>query len=729
MKRRLALKSAYGKARIDLSHPQLAVVEGDSHLAVYHAQGYATARLRLWQLDLTRRLASGCLGEVLGQGAAATDRFQRSLGLAALAERAAEAPDDAGERGHLHAYVEGINQALAETRLLPVEFLALGYRPQPFALSDTYLVAHLKYFINSAWQFELYHTLVTSALGTRKAARLFSCIDEAGATYPPLPTVLTVEFAGALEALLASAKAGLERLGLESPDVGSNVFAVRGRRTRSGFPLLANDPHMGLVNPGFNLIFHLRSEEGMNVFGSNFPGVPGVVVGRNPDIAWGMTGVMMDNQDLFWGEVDLPDKRVKTSQGWQALTHRESAIGLRGGSAQRHDAYGFAGGQLLTERDGVGLFLRWPALDKGLGSVSLHALNRARDWDEFRTALGRVQNAPGVAAYADGQDNIGTQVYGLLPARGAGREAAGSLVLPLAEARWAWQGYVSFDELPRQFNPADAAVLYANQYSPEFEAAPYLSNRWHPPSRARRIRALLEATPRHDAAAFASIQDDRVDVFAEVWLPRLWSALEESDRASSPLADWRGDTRQVGSALLFERWVETLCIGMLTAELPMPLASRYLDLWPAHRWNLLAILLAPDADWPSPESPEHRIRQAYRTALNADFSVPRVDYRHTLRRHPLLRGWFSASHPYEGGSRETVSALRRNCDFLTAGQGGGGGNAYSFGTSFKLVFDLAPGANNLFLANMPNSGNPLGLLLKRHLRRWRAGKRYVFRFP
>ena len=729
MRSRFVLRSAYGGARIDLSHPQLAVVEGDCDLATYHAQGYASARLRLWQLDLSRRLAAGRLGEVLGKGALATDRFQRRLNLGALAQRSIDDPDGAAERGYLQAYVDGINQAIAGMRLLPVEFLALGYRPQPFSLSDVYLVAHLKYFINSAWQFELYHALVTAEIGVRRAARLFASIDEAGVSYPPLPGALTVALADDLEVLLASAKDGLARLGLESPDVGSNVFAVRGCKTHSGYPLLANDPHMGLVNPGFNLIFHLRSGEGLDVFGSNFPGAPGVVVGRNRQIAWGMTGVMMDNQDLFWGEVDLAGRRVKTHVGWQALAHCESEIAVRKGrGGERHDAYGFGGGQMLMARDGVGLFLRWPALDRGLGSVSLCELNRARDWDEFRAGMARLQNSPGVAAYADQRDNIGTQVYGLLPARTAGRETAGSLVLPLDDARWAWQGYVPFDALPRQFNPQDDVVLYANQYSPEFAGEPYVSNRWHPPSRARRVRALL-AAPRLDSAALAAIQDDRFDVSAEYWLPRLLPMLDAADQATSPLANWRGDTRDVASALLFERWVETLCIALLKDALPMPLASRYLDLWPGHRWNLLNILLEPDAGWPAQEAPEQRVREAYRMAIEAPAGVPVVDFRHTLRRHPLLRPLFAATLPYAGGSRETVSALRRNCDFLTAGQGAAGGSDYSFGTSFKLVFDLAPDADNLFLSNMPNKGNPFGFFLKRHLHRWRAGKRYVFRFP
>ncbi len=728
MKRRITLRSAWGKATITLPNTQLVSIDGDSDTAVYHAQGYATGRLRLWQLDLTRRLASGTLSEVLGTPTLATDRFQRSLDLRRLAERAVDDPDNAAERSHLQAYVDGLNQALAETKILPAEFIALGYRPQAFSLVDVYLVAHLKYFINSAWQFELYHSLVTAALGSQRAARLFSSMDEAGQIHPALPAGAANEFGTALEELLVSARSGLDKLGLESPDIGSNVFAVRGQRTKSGFPLLGSDPHMGLVSPGFNLFFHLRSSGKLDVFGSNFPGAPGIVIGRNRNIAWGMTGVMMDNQDLFVGEVDLAGRRVRTFRGWKTLDCRESEIGLRRGKGEVHRSYGFAGGQLLLERNGTGLFLRWPALDRGLGSVSLHALNCAGNWGEFRAALARLQNAPGVAAYADRENNIGTQVYGLLPAREKGLEAAGSLLLPLAEARWDWRGYVAFDDMPSQFNPPEDVALYANQYSTHFIVAPYISNRWHPPSRAWRIRELLDATAQHDAASFVAIQDDRVDLFAATWMPKLWALLDASAQAGSPLAGWRGDTRIVGPSLLFERWVEAICLRVLSSELALPLAVRYLDMWPAHRWNIMAIVFEPDADWPLPDSAAAIVGDAYRSACAGNTEPPRVDYRHTLRRHPLLRRLFSASHPYEGGSRETIPALRRNCDFLTSGQGGGGGTSYSFGTSFKMVFDLAPDAANHYLANMPNSGNPFGVFLSAHLRRWRTGKRFTFRY-
>lgn len=721
-----ALRTAYGRARIDCTHAQLLSIEGDTHAAVYHAQGYACADQRLWQLDLSRRLAQGRLAELLGAEALAVDRFQRKLNLPKLAQRSLALHAQDAERPFLQAYVDGLNQRLNSQRLLPMECLALGYRPEPFTLLDVYLIAHLKYFINSAWQFELYHTLVSSALDAEQAADLFCTFDEAGQRVPAMPGDLRLQFGEALQALLSAARAALEKLGLDSPDIGSNAFAVRGEHTRSGLPLLANDPHMGLVNPGFNMFFRLRSEQGLDVFGSNFPGGPGVVIGRNPDIAWGMIGVMMDNQDLYWGEVDLAQQQVRTAQGWQALEHETAHIKVRGSPAQDMAVHGFAEGHLLHEACGVGLFLRWPALDGNLGSVSLHSLNRARDWEGFRQGLSELRHAPGVAVYADRHNNIGAQMFGLLPRREAGREMAGALVLPLHEARWQWQGFVDHADLPSELNPESGMVVQANQYAARFLGGTYVSNRWHSPARALRIHELLTGNPALVAQDLADIQDDQLDVFARAWLPRLLACLPASMPVAPCLQSWGGDTRQVDAALLFERWTDALALRVLQGHLPARLARDYLNYWPAWRWNLMRVLFG-DGAWLDAEQAAQMVAQSYREAADVPALPARVSFRHTLRRHPLLRRLLEASYPYSGGSRETIAALRRNVDFLTSGQGGCGdpaGWAYSFGTSFKVVFDLRPGADNLFLANMPNRGHPWGCFLWRHLRRWRAGRRY-----
>lgn len=724
------LRTAHGTARITRTHAQLLTIDGDTDTAVYHAQGYATADQRLWQLDLSRRLAKGCLAEILGPDALATDRFQRTLNLSVLAQRSMALHAHDAERPYLQAYVDGINQRLTTMRLMPPECLALRYRPEPYTLLDVYLIAHLKYFINSAWQFELHHTLVSNALEADDAADLFCTFDESGQRAATLPGDLRVQFADVLRGLLDVARQALERLGLDSPDIGSNAFVVRGDRTQSGFPLLANDPHMGLVNPGFNMFFHLRSQQGLNAYGSNFPGGPGIVVGRNQDIAWGLTGAMMDNQDLYWGEVDLQGHRVRTANGWASLHHERVRIAVRGEAPHEMDVHGFAQGHMLHAAQGIGLFLRWPALDGDLGSLSLHTLNRAQDWAGFRQGMAEIRNCPGVAVYADRYNHIGAQIYGLMPRREAGREMAGAFVLPLHEARWQWQGYLDAAALPHEYDPPEGLIVHANQYLPRFLGRTYISNRWHAPARALRIRERLGDRRDLCAQDLADIQDDQVDLFARTWLPRLLASLPASQPLPAALRAWQGDTRETAEALLFERWIDGLAQRVLRQRMPARQASDYVNQWPAWRWNLMHVLWGPRA-WFSGEEAGQLVRASLEAALATPQGAAKVVFRHTLRRQRLLRHLFDASHAYAGGSRETISALRRNVDFLTKGQGGpidAAEAAFSFGTSFKLVHDLAPGAQNLFLANMPNSGRPFTWSLKRHLRRWRQGQRYGLRF-
>lgn len=724
-----SLSTRHGTARITRTHEQLLTIDAATDAAAYHAQGYATADQRLWQLELSRRLAGGRLSEMLGNHSLSTDRFQRKLNLRSLAERSMALHAKDAERPLLQAYVDGINQRLRSTLILPPECIALRHRPAPFGLIDVYLIAHLKYFINSAWQFELHHTVVSNALDGDKAADLFCTFDETGGRAPPVSGELRIQFASELQALLEAARNALEHLGLDSPDIGSNAFAISGSRTKSGLPLLANDPHMGLVNPGFNMFFHLRSQQGLNVCGSNFPGGPGIVVGRNQDIAWGLTGAMMDNQDLYWGEVDLVARQVRTPLGWEPLRHQRECIVVRGEPTHEMDVYACEHGHLLHARQGIGLFLKWPALDGDLGSISLHSLNRASNWQEFRQGMTELKNCPGVAVYADRHNHIGAQIYGLMPQRSQGREAAGSLVLPLHEARWQWQGYVAPEALPHTFDPPDGLIVHANQFIPEFLGDTYISNRWHSPARALRIRELLSTKPAFCASDLADMQDDQVDVFARTWLPRLLATLPQAELAPACLRSWAGNTQETDAALLFERWIDELAQRVLRRHLPDRQALDYVNQWPAWRWNVMHTLFGPTA-WMSESDSRSLVRQSLEQSMASATQPPKVVFRHTLRRNPLLRMLFDASLPYTGGSRETISALRRNLDFLSKGQGpnaSAGEPNFCFGTSFKLVHDLAPGAPNLLLANMPNSGRPFYWSLKPHLQRWQRGRRQQFR--
>jgi len=712
-----ALASQWGRVRVRRASPQLVAIDAENQRAAAFGQGWAAGRLRGWQLELQRRIASGTLAALVGPGGLEHDRFQRHLGLAQLAAREARRDEGSEQAELVRAYVEGVNRGARPS----LELFLLRHRPRPYDLLDVYLVAELKYFINSAWRFQLLHTLAAGALAPARHAELFAIPMLEGGVRPPLARAPDGRFTAEVAAALAAGLDGLGHLGLSSPDIGSNAFAVAGSRTTTGAPLLATDPHMGLVSPGFNLLMRVTSDDGLRLFGSHFPGVPGIVVGRNRDVAWGMVGLMADNQDLLWGELDAAGERVRVDGAWVALEVERSTIEVRGGAAEPHRARGFVGGRLVHTAGSHGLFLRWPALDHPLGSIALAELARARDWTSFRAALSLMHNAPMIAVYADRSGAIGLQTVGLIPERAAA--SGGSLVQSLDRPEAAWRGYLPFDALPARRDPDDGIIVYANQYEAAlFDGAPPLASRWHPPTRALRIRELLLARARHDPTSFAAIQDDRVDGFARRALPLLREQLGDP----AALAGWDGDTRDTGRAVLFERWMDELAGALVGAALPPRLAAAYPDQWPPYRWNLVAILEASAADWGIDDRRALVARALERAA--APGPVPRVAYRHTLRRHPLGRLLFAADHPYDGGSRETVHVARRNADFLASRQGGAGAEAatrpYSFGPAFKLVLDLSAAGAIHYAANTPSSGVALGPAVKPALRRWRRGRRY-----
>lgn len=724
-------QTPWGNVDVSLGSTQFLSVKGETDMAVFYGQGYGAAKLRLWQLDLSRRVAGGRLSEIMGNGALRTDIFQRRLGLRPLAERAeamdAAAPPDSwqGEQyQHIKAYVAGLNQALQDTKLLPAECLLLGYRPEAFTLSDTYLLGQLKYFINSAWQYELFHTRLANRLTPQQHQQLLITVSQEQNPIPPLPLDENGEYLPQVIAALKDGLKGLRHLGLASPDTGSNVIAVSGKLTRSGKPMLAADPHMGHVNPGFNLMCKLESDEGLSVFGSHFPGSPGIIVGRNPYAAWGMVGIMADNQDMFWGRVDLEKDLVETVDGWIPLNKRTHIITTKKEKSHTLISYDFPQGQMMSEKNGYAMFLRWPALDDPSGDITFYRLAKCRDWNSFRASLEHVHNSPMMVGYADIHGDIGLQSMGYIPQR---ERQLGSLLQSLTNPEHQWRGYVPFDQLPQEYNPPCGYSLYANQYSEAlFAHKPAISNRWHPPSRAWRIEALLQQTNQHDFNSLAALQDDKVDIFAQKALPILLTHLLQK----SILHEWDGDTRHIQASQLFDIWMQKLADKILGKVLRRGSRALYSDFWPGCRWNLLNIVQYHSADWLQDEKDlPALIQQTYDLALNISqkTALPQVAFQHSIKRPQWLNSLFTAGYPYQGGNRETIHATRQNADFLTQSQAGSNGKRkikpYTFGPGFKLICSLDQQGECQYASNTPAKGSPFFWQLKRTLKDWQSGKR------
>lgn len=725
------LTSQWGNVTLSLETEQLLSIKGDTDNAVFYGQGYGAAYLRLWQLDLSRRVASGRLSEVMGNGALRTDIFQRRLGLVELAKIAElddkNAPPDswqATQFQHITAYIAGINQAIKDLKIRPIECLLLRYKPELFTTTDSYLLGQLKYFINSAWQYELFHTRLANRLTPSQHQQLLSTFSLEGEQIPPFPLDEQGEYYPEVIAAFKEGLKGLQHLGLASPDTGSNVIAVNGLLTESGKPILAADPHMGHVNPSFNLLCRLESKEGLSVMGSHFPGSPGIIVGRNTHAAWGMVGIMADNQDLFWGRIDLENEKVETTQGWEPLTKRTHTIGLTSKRQHTFVTYDYSQGRLMSEKAGYGLFLRWPALDNPSGDITFYQLAKCHNWTSFREALRHVKNSPMMVGYADIHGDIGLQSMGYIPKR---HSELGSLVLSLTEPLHQWQGYVPFDDLPAEYNPERGYVLYANQYSTSlFDGKPALSNRWHPPTRALRIEQLIQQTQKHTFETFRQMQDDKKDLFAQKALAFLLPYIPEDKM----LSQWDCDTQQINASRLFDVWIQHLTDRVLGKVLKRGSRALYTDFWPSCRWSILNILQYHLQDWQfEQDALSTLIRETYASALIASQKMerPYVEFQHSIKKPLWLNRLLTGRYLYQGGNRETIHATRQNADFLTQSQIGNNDTIktkpYTFGPGFKLIAHLTPQGECHYLINTPAKGNPFYWKLRHVLECWQTGAR------
>ncbi len=532
---------------------------------LYFAQGFVHAQDRLFQMDVERRLARGELAELFGEKALPADRLFRHLGFAARAPAlAASLPPKSREI--VASYCAGVNAAMAALRAWPAEFRILRAPPRRFTPEDVVAVGLLKSLGLSQWTEEaaLYRAWlslprekalellpVTPSLSrTEGAPRDYAAAgssekaadasvrrashsrtksapwDYAAAgsseraadasvrrasdapvvdraygpaadSARPAPPATAALFEG-LASLRATA-GGLPRAG------GSNAWAVSGKRSATGRPLLANDPHILLTCPSLWYENHLVAP-GVDVYGVSFPGAPCVVIGHNRFIAWGFTNAMLDDADFFVEKVD--GDAVMFRKKWVPMTRRVETIRVKGGRDETVTVRETPHGPILSPVfPGVAdaLALRWVGYDGGDPVGALHAVNRAKNREEFLAAASLFPHPAQNVVYADGDGNIGVVMVGRIPVRKGG---SGQLPVPGDTGAWDWKGTVPFAENPKVWNPPEGFVAAANFPPAGRSYRHYLSRLYEPPDRGKRIIRLLSGPGLFSVDKFERIQAD-----------------------------------------------------------------------------------------------------------------------------------------------------------------------------------------------------------------------------
>lgn len=638
-------------------------IEAASLEDLWFAQGLVTAGERLFQLDMTIRAATGRLSEVFGERTYDDDRFARTIGLhLAGAHAAAEwTPEDHA----MHArFRDGVRAWLALAPVPPIEYQLLGTAPKlptdPAAWAACF--AYLAWGLSNNLEMELLRARIRDRLGE----------DAMHVLAPP-----------------TSGRHGL----------GSNNWVVTGKRSASGKPLLANDPHLLAVQPGVWMPFDLRAP-GYEARGVALTFTPGIVLGASSHHAWGATNVTGDVQDLF----------VVTDA--DVIEAREEPVTVLGETEPRtHTVRETVHGPIL-DRLPVGstasafedveetVALRWVGRTSGLRPSTVVRVAQARGFEEFRRAVLEIDCPGQNFVYADVQGHIGLQVTGLHPIR-----LHGDGSVPRTDH--GWDGWIPADEMPWMLDPPGGVIVTANDGLLHAALSDHLiTTDFHAPDRALRIQELLAEHAVHDPRSFAAIQRDTVSLAARRTVPLLLGhtepASERQQTALHLLAAWDHDLA-AGSpaAALYEVWTETIARRTLAPRLGEDLFRAYLASPEAWKCSVLPALLREPAGWLDAAT----LRVALEDALDelgepipAWGELHRLVLAHPLAAVPGLGPLFVAVGEPMGGDEQTVAA---------AGLDTVAGRRAAVIASWRVVWDLADPASSAWSLPAGVSGSPV----------------------
>jgi penicillin amidase len=637
----LSIKGLKDTVTIRRDERGIPYVEAKNDEDLYFAQGYATARDRLWQMDLFRRSSRGELAEVYGNTVLDQDKLHRTYGFAQVAE-AEVANASPQSRAVLEAYARGVNAYASslDAKSLPLEFQRLQYSFRPWTPADSIIVVKIFFeALSDTWRLDLMRQGL-SVLPAEKRAALtpeISPIDVlvVGKDAKPAKTSrvkrdpLSPETLRAIAQTELVATSALDRIGFYADGLAaSNNWVVSGKRTVSGKPLLANDPHLRASAPSIWHMVHL-SAPGVRVAGVTAPGLPGVVLGHNEHIAWGFTNVGPDVQDLYLEKFD-PDnpKQYQTPAGWQEATIRQEQIkvrkGLSGSETEivTHNVTVTRHGPIIFDRDGKRYALRWTALDPTKNNTDFSfKLNRATNWKEFNAALEYFTAPTQNIVYADVEGHIGYHAAGVVPIRKAGD---GSIPYDGATDDGEWTSYVPIAKLPTLYDPPSGMIVTANQRIVGTDYPYFLTHSWAQPYRARRIFILLNEKPKHSAETFRGILGDVYSIagvfFTQQTVKVLRPKLTPNDQKLSATLDsfekWDGRmTADSRESLLASQMRIAFRSKILTAALGPELIKTYQ--WSNFDTTLDRILKDQPADWLPREYPGYAdvLRACYDEAV------------------------------------------------------------------------------------------------------------------
>ncbi|MGB4399602.1 MAG: penicillin acylase family protein [Daejeonella sp.] len=727
-----------GPVEVKFDEQMVPHIFAENDYDLYFAQGFITAKDRLWQMDFQTRFASGRLSEVVGPKAIELDRYQRRMGMAYGAENMVKVMmKDPEIKETMEAYAAGVNAYIHSLKPgdYPLEFKLLNYAPEDWKPLNSALLLKLMSATLAGGSNEFYMTNILNKYGPEITQNLFP--DYPFKEDPIIPNGTKWEFnpipIPPAPEVLSENKASYQIKTREIEEgIGSNNWALSGAKTRSGYPLLANDPHLDITLPSIWYQIQVVSR-GMNVCGVSIPGAPGIIIGFNETIAWGVTNVGADVLD--WYNIKFKDASQKEywyNNKWNPVSVRVETIGVKGGKTITDSVYYTHHGPIVytTEQRPVdfskadniptGHALRWVAHDGSNDVKTFYKLNRAKNYADYREALVHYSAPAQNFIFASVENDISISPSGYFPGKWQGH---GKFLLDGSLPANDWKGRIPADQNPTVKNPPRNFVSSANQSLTDTTYPYYINWEFAPYERGHRINQRLTVMTNANVDSLINLQNDNYSILAENILPTL-IGLVNTDRLNASeregyniVSRWNKffNADEVGASI-FELWHKVLAKEIWHDDLGDPkVPMRY----PSRDRSVELLLNEPDSRWfdnvhtAQKETRTDAVNKAFKLAidslhrrfgpLNDDWGWGNV--KHTNVPHLAKVAGFGSKFLNNGGSKTSVNAMSE-----------------SNGPSWRMVVALGKNVKAYGVFPGGESGNPGSPYYDNMIDTWSEGK-------
>jgi len=579
----LVFKNLKGKTNVYLDDRLVPHIFADKDEDAYFVQGFLHAKFRLWQMEFQSFAAAGRLGEILGNkpGIINYDRLQRRLGMVYGAENALKAvAKDPFTQNMYEAYTQGVNayiSSLTESSL-PLEYKLLDYKPEKWnhlkiALFFKLMASDLA---GQSYAKDIEFTNEKSVFSKEELNILYPQISDS--SMPIIAKGTAFKNPGIVPAMAATVDSFyLEKDNIPKPVKvpkpvelkGSNNWAVNGSKTKSGAPILSNDPHLRLTLPSIWYEVQMQTPT-MNIYGVGFPSAPGVIIGFNDSIAFGLTNAGQDVMDYY--QVRFKNENQKEywyNNKWEASSQKIEQIKVRGQAAIYDTVAYTVFGPVIYDRNFTAgdsninnaLAVRWTAHDPSNEVMTLSKLNRAKNYSDYKEAIKGFLCPGQNILFASKSGDIAIWQQGKFPARWKGQ---GLYVMPGEDNTYEWQGYIPQQENPHILNPPDSFIQSANQRAVDASYPYFIPGDYFAPRSIRvheQLSKMQQITPQDmmklQYDSYSSLAADAVPLFLKYINANDFSKSEQDHLNQIKNWDFSYTANSKG-ATIFQAWMDSL---------------------------------------------------------------------------------------------------------------------------------------------------------------------------